>query len=74
MELELRAIGPFLANVEKAGKVDDARIELVSKAFGKTYSDSNATARDKKDESIPVTTASQLIDLVERISKLNTPN
>lgn len=74
MELELRAIGPFLANVEKTDKVDDARIELVNKAFGKTYSDSNSTARDKKEETIPVTTASQLIDLVERISKLNPPS
>lgn len=74
MELELRAIGPFLANVEKADKVDDARIELVNKAFGKTYSDANSAARDKKEETIPVTTASQLIDLVERISKLNPPS
>ncbi len=74
MELELRAIGPFLANVQQADKVDDARIELVNKAFGKTYSDSNSTARDKKEETIPVTTASQLIDLAERISKLNSPS
>lgn len=71
MELELRAIGPFLANVSVPDKVDDAHIELVSKAFGKTYGETGGrTAKEASDETIPVTTASQLIDLAERIAKI----
>lgn len=71
MELELRAIGPFLANVADPAKVDDARIELVSKAFGKTYGDAQASGTKDREELIPVTTATQLLDLASRLAKLN---
>lgn len=71
MELELRAIGPFLANVADPSKVDDARIELVGKAFGKTYGEGGHNVTRDKDEMVSVTTASQLLDLASRMSKLS---
>lgn len=37
MELELKAIGPFLANVNDGTQVDKAMIDLIGRSFGKTY-------------------------------------
>jgi len=43
MELELKAIGPFLANVQDQEKIDKAMIDLVDRAFGKAYVDQSAS-------------------------------
>ena len=75
MELELRAIGPFLANVADKPKVDSAFIDLVAKAFGNTYAETASTGgKEASDDKTPVTTASQVLELIERASKLNPPS
>jgi len=68
MELELRAIGPFLADVADPEKVDDARIDLVNKAFGKTYE--GASSEKYKSDDVPVTTIEQVANLVQAVSKV----
>lgn len=74
MELELRAIGPFLANVAEKPKVDDAFIELVGKAFGNTYADTASTGgKESSDEKMSVTALAQLLELVDRIRKVAPP-
>jgi hypothetical protein len=69
MELELRAIGPFLADVEDSAKVDNARIDLVNKAFGKTY-ESAANEKDRSGD-VPVTTIEQVANLVQAVNNLS---
>lgn len=74
MELELRAIGPFLANVTEKPKVDDAFIDLVTKAFGNTYADTNSTGgKDSQDDNIPVTSVAQILDLVQKVGRVSPP-
>jgi DNA-directed RNA polymerase subunit L len=76
MELELRAIGPFLANVSEKPKVDDAFIELIGKAFGNTYAETKSTggSTDAQDERAAVTTTAQLIDLLDKVRKSAPPS
>lgn len=71
MELELRAIGPFLANVSEKPKVDDAFIELVGKAFGNTYAETKPTGgtNESSEDRTSVTAISQAVDLLERLRK-----
>lgn len=69
MELELKAIGPFLANVQDPGKVDDARIQLVSRAFGKAQGDSGHSTTKQDSDEVPVTTAAQILDIAEKLAK-----
>ncbi len=74
MELELRAIGPFLANVSEKPKVDDAFIELVGKAFGNTYADTKSTGgKEPSDDQVSVTTAAQVIELLDKARKIMPP-
>ena len=74
MELELRAIGPFLANVADKPKVDDAFVDLVAKAFGNTYAETGSTGgKDAQEDKTPVTTVAQVIDLIEKAGKLSPP-
>lgn len=70
MELELRAIGPFLANVADKPKVDDAFVDLVTKAFGNAYVGPASASRESHDENTPVTLASQVLDLIQKASKV----
>lgn len=71
MELELRAIGPFLANVADKPKVDDAFVDLVTKAFGNAYVGPPSVSRESHDENTPVTLASQVLDLIQKASKIS---
>jgi len=71
MELELRAIGPFLANVADKPKVDDAFVDLVTKAFGNAYVGPPSASKDSHDENTPVTLASQVLDLIQKASKIS---
>lgn len=74
MELELRAIGPFLANVSEKTRVDDAFIELVAKAFGNSYAQTASTGgKEGGDDKTPVTTASQLLDLIDKARQIVPP-
>lgn len=74
MELELRAIGPFLANVSEKPKVDDAFIELVGKAFGNTYAETSSTGgKDSTDDKTSVTTLAQLLELIDKARKVLPP-
>ncbi|MFS0735291.1 hypothetical protein ABC304_07650 [Microbacterium sp. 1P10UB] len=74
MELELRAIGPFLANVSEKPKVDDAFIELVGKAFGNTYAETTSTGgRESTDDKASATTLAQLLELIDRARKTLPP-
>ncbi|MCY7413781.1 MAG: hypothetical protein LH471_12220 [Salinibacterium sp.] len=66
MELELRSIGPFLANVVEPTDVDKARIALVTRAFGQISGD---TPGDGKDESVSVTSIAQILELVMKAMK-----
>lgn len=67
MELELRAIGPFLANVSEKPKVDDAFIDLVGKAFGNTYAETSSTGgRDPADDKPSATAVAQLLELLDK--------
>jgi hypothetical protein len=59
-ELELRAFGPFLANVDKS-ESDTARLEFVDRAFGPRV------AEDRHEESIPVSTFSQILAAVTKL-------
>jgi uncharacterized protein CbrC (UPF0167 family) len=59
-ELELRAFGPFLANVDKS-ESDTARLEFVDRAFGPRAVD------DRHDEAIPVSTFSQILAAVTKL-------
>lgn len=75
MELELRAIGPFLANVSEKPMVDEAFIDLVGKAFGNTYAETTnpGATKESGDDKVSVTTVAQLLDLVEKARKVIPP-
>ncbi|MGZ0212780.1 MAG: hypothetical protein ACKVI4_09890 [Actinomycetales bacterium] len=74
MELELRAIGPFLANVAEKPKVDNAFVDLVAKAFGNTYAATASTGgKDTQDEKTSVSAAAQLFEVFEKIRQANPP-
>jgi len=60
-ELELRAFGPFLSNVDKS-ESDTARLEFVDRAFG-----SRPTTLERPDEVIPVSTFSQILAAVTKL-------
>ncbi|WP_159632219.1 hypothetical protein [Arthrobacter sp. 8AJ] len=64
MALELQTFGPFLANVKDKETVDSARLELVDRAFGKSYAPGES---DSKDEAVPVTAFAHILDLVKAI-------
>ncbi|QSZ54491.1 hypothetical protein RI444_07675 [Paenarthrobacter sp. AT5] len=66
MALELRTMGPFLANVEDRSLVDSARLELVDRAFGKGYGDS---ATPSTDEGISASAFSHVVDLIKAVNK-----
>lgn len=71
MELELRAIGPFLANVSEKPKVDDAFIELVGKAFGNTYAETSSTGgRDAAEDKPSATAVAQLLELLDKARRV----
>lgn len=59
-ELELRAFGPFLANVDKS-ESDTARLEFVERAFGPR------AVEDRHDDLIPVSTFSQILAAVTKL-------
>ncbi|OUD90600.1 hypothetical protein CMMCAS08_11090 [Clavibacter michiganensis subsp. michiganensis] len=59
-ELELRAFGPFLSNVDKS-ESDTARLEFVERAFG------SRTVEDRNDDAIPVSTFSQILAAVTKL-------
>jgi hypothetical protein len=66
MELELRSIGPFLANVVDPTDVDSARIALITRSFGQGHSGSPA---DRNEDSVPVTSIAQVFELVLKAMK-----
>lgn len=66
MELELRSIGPFLANVVEPTEVDKARIALVTRSFGQSGGEA---AGDGKDDSVSVTSIAQVLELVMKAMK-----
>lgn len=66
MEFELRAIGPFLANVSEKPMVDGAFIDLIAKAFGNTYAETASTGgKEAVDDKVSATAVSQLLDLFD---------
>lgn len=64
MALELQTFGPFLANVKDKDTVDGARLELVDRAFGKSYVPTDSAS---KDDAVPVTAFAHILDLVKAI-------
>ncbi|TIH28601.1 hypothetical protein D4765_18400 [Subtercola vilae] len=66
MELELRSFGPFLANVTDTDTVDGARLQLLDRAFGKSYV---VVESGEKDDVIQVSTFAQIIDAVSKLAK-----
>ncbi|MFL0564251.1 hypothetical protein ACH0CG_00710 [Microbacterium sp. 179-I 1D1 NHS] len=75
MELELRAIGPFLANVSEKQKVDGAFVDLVSKAFGNTYAETTSTGgKESVEDKVSVTAVAQILDLVDKARKAIPPS
>lgn len=68
MELELRSVGPFLANVVDPAEVDAARIALVARAFGQREGEVRA---DPKIDTVQVTLVAQLIDLLTKAIRPN---
>ncbi|MBT2250287.1 hypothetical protein JHV56_16430 [Arthrobacter sp. BHU FT2] len=64
MALELQTFGPFLANVTDKETVDSARLELVDRAFGKSYAPGES---DSKDDAVPVSAFAHILDLVKAI-------
>lgn len=68
MELEMRSVGPFLSNVDKKPDVDNALLQLVDRAFGKSYVE-NGPGSANNDDTLSVTTLAQLLDLVSKLAK-----
>jgi uncharacterized membrane protein len=66
MELELRSIGPFLANVVDPADVDRARIALVARAFGQREGEIRT---DAKEEAVPVTVLAQIVELLVKATR-----
>ncbi|NMR29386.1 hypothetical protein [Crystallibacter degradans] len=65
MELELRTFGPFLANVDDKGDVDNARLELVDRAFGKGYVQS--VGAGTQEEVVTVSAMSEIISALGKV-------
>lgn len=63
MALELKTFGPFLANVKDKGTVDGARLELVDRAFGKSYVPNNNS--ETHEEAVPVSAFAHILELVK---------
>ena len=64
MGLELQTFDPFLANVSEAAMVDTARLELVDRAFGKSYV---PTESSKEEDVIAVSTMSQILGAITKV-------
>lgn len=64
MGLELQTFDPFLANVTDPSMVDTARLELVDRAFGKSYV---PTETAKEEDVIAVSTMSQILGAITKI-------
>jgi len=64
MGLELQTFDPFLANVSETGMVDTARLELVDRAFFKSYVPNENT---KEEDVIAVSTMSQILGAITKI-------
>ena len=64
MALELQTFGPFLANVKDKNTVDGARLELVDRAFGKSYVPNDG---DSSTDAVPVTAFAHILELVKAI-------
>jgi hypothetical protein len=67
MELELRTFGPFLANVSDQTEVDKARVNLIDRAFGKSYVGDRGT--QAAEDTVPVSAFSQVVDAITKIAK-----
>ncbi|MGV0110536.1 hypothetical protein [Arthrobacter sp. CP30] len=66
MEMELRTFGPFLATNADQENVDSARLELVDRAFGKSYI---AHLGAKPDEdTVPVSGLTDIINAISRVT------
>lgn len=65
MALELQTFGPFLANVKDKATVDAARLELIDRAFGKSYAPGEP---DANSEVLPVSALSQVVEMVKTVS------
>jgi hypothetical protein len=64
VELELRAIGPFLADVENA---DEVKTEYIKKSFGKSWDQ----VPDRKDQEVPLeTTLKSIMDFAQTLLKI----
>lgn len=66
MALELQTFGPFLANVRDKETVDAARLELIDRAFGKSYAPSGVGTETSEDV-VPVTALAQIVDMVKAL-------
>lgn len=66
MELEMRAFGPFTDNVADTTMVDLARVELLDRAFGKSYV---VTEREDKGEVVQVSALTQILSSLAKILK-----
>lgn len=64
MELELRTFEPFLANVKKRESVDQARLEIVDRSFGRAYE--TRTTADKED-SVELSALGQITDTISKL-------
>lgn len=65
MALELQTFGPFLANVKNKEDVDGARLELVDRAFGKSYAPGDS---ESNDDAVPVSAFSHIAELVKAVN------
>lgn len=63
MALELKTFGPFLANVKDKSTVDGARLELVDRAFGKSYVPTETA--DSNEDAVPVSAVAHLVELAK---------
>lgn len=66
MELEMRSFGPFLANVTDTDAVDTARVELLDRAFGRSYAIAES---DERDEVVQVSTLAQIADAFSKFGR-----
>lgn len=70
MALELRTIGPFLANVSDRDNVDNVRLQLIDRTFGHSYAPTSVV-KDKDEEVVNVTAVSQLLGAVGKMMSRN---
>ncbi|MHA7292903.1 hypothetical protein ACX80G_03385 [Arthrobacter sp. HLT1-21] len=66
MEMELRTFGPFLATVAEQKDVDTARLELIDRAFGKSYVTQLSNKAD--EDTVPVSGLTQIIEAIGRLT------